>query len=221
MTTTQTNTIEVKSNNTNRVVLFSWMIVLAVVAISFMAWGQNIGWRLSSLTIYKIFPLLGLLAFSLMWTHYITGAVRRLFGVDKESLKSYFSLTGIAVLFLIILHPGLLIFQLWNDGLGLPPGSVIENYVAPTAKFAVILGIVSWLVFLSFELRHKIAKYSWWKIVDYAQILAMAAIFIHGLQLGGTLQINWYRIVWNFYGATLVIAVCYTYFLNASKEGKV
>ena len=59
-----------------------------------------------------------------MWAHYIVSATRQQLGIDKRVLHTYIEVTGWLVLILIILHPGLLEWQLFHDGLGLPPGSV-------------------------------------------------------------------------------------------------
>lgn len=187
----------------------AWLLGTLVVALAVLTWGQGLSWQLQRLSNYQVFPLLGLIAFSLMWTHYAVGAGRRLLGVDKEAFKNYFEATAAVVLVAILLHPGLLSLQLWADGLGLPPGSILKNYVAPGMAGAVVLGMVALAVFLAFELRHKFAERPWWKYVIYASDLAMLAIFYHALQLGQHLQDGWYRSVWLFYGLSLVAAIVY------------
>jgi hypothetical protein len=175
-----------------------------------MAWGQTYGWRLNNLSIYQIFPLLGLLAFSLMWVHYIAGVARRYWGVPKIALKSYFDITSAAVLALILLHPVLLAWQLWSDGAGLPPGSEL-NYVVPSARWAILFGFAALTLFLLFELRRKLEDTRWWLIIEHGSNLAMVLIFFHALKLGGALQIDWFRFIWYFYGVTFVLALLFIY----------
>ncbi len=184
-----------------------WGTTIFAVTVSVIVWGQGLGWDMSRVTMYKLFPLLGLLAFGLMWSHYITGAARHLGGLDKALTRRYFTLTSLAVLALILLHPGLLIFGLWNDGFGLPPGSYLEHYVAPGLKWAVLLGSISLLVFLAFELHRWFGDRSWWRFVQYATDLAMLAIVIHGFKLGTHLQSGWFRVVWLFYAVTLLASI--------------
>src|SRR2546430_72150 len=108
----------------------AWALSLGVAALAFIVWGRSYAWQFGHLSVYQIFPLLGLTAWSLMWSHYMAAIIRQLFGLDFAVLKRYFKLTSFAVLVLICLHPGLLIYQRFRDGFGLPPGSY-ESYVGP------------------------------------------------------------------------------------------
>lgn len=189
--------------------IVAWTISTSVAAIAFIAWASQMNWKFNSLSTYSLFPLLGLLAFSLMWSHYIVSVIRRKLGFKKESLQNYVEITSLIVLLLILLHPGLLIWQLWRDGFGLPPGSYLENYVAPGLKWVVVLGTLSLVAFLAYELRRWFSEKSWWRYVSYVGDVAMLGIFYHGLRLGSTLQSGWYNTVWMLYGITLVGALIY------------
>jgi hypothetical protein len=188
--------------------MIAWAISVAVAFLAFIAWGQGYGWQVK--TSYQLFPLFGLLAFSLMWSHYIAAVLRLSTGLDKTVLKDYFELTSGMVLVFILLHPGLLAWQLWRDGAGLPPGSTL-NYVMPTLKTSVIFGIISLFVFLAFELYRKFGDRPWWQYVSSASDVAMLLIFIHGLRLGGQLQTGWFKFAWYFYGVSLVGSLVYIY----------
>lgn len=198
----------ITSMNHRKLTTAAWIISASTLLLAAIAWLQT--YPSPRLEPYALFPALGLVAFSLMWTHYIAGALRRYYHLQKSDLQSYFDNTSAVVLFAILLHPGLLIVQLWKDGLGLPPASYLEHYVAPTAAWAAMLGSVSLLIFLGFELRHIYGQKSWWKYVGHAQSAAMVAIYIHALRLGGILQLDWFRAVWYLYGAGLIIALGYS-----------
>lgn len=201
----------VKSPNlVKKVQISAWALSLAVVIIAVLAWGQNVAWKLGHLSTYQIFPLFGLLAFSIMWSHYMASVLRLHLQMDKTVLKKYYSLTSGVVLLAILLHPGLLEWQLWRDGAGLPPGSY-KLYVGASLYWVTILGLISWLIFIAFESHRVFGKKSWWKYVDAASDLAMLAILYHGLRLGTQLQSGWFKIVWYFYGLTLVSALAYIY----------
>lgn len=187
-----------------------WGLVAVVVIAASGVWYQQ---RLAdgqTLTVYAIFPLLGLLAFSLMWTHYIAGALRRLAGMSKTALARYSAMTSWAVLFLILLHPGLFWWQLGQDGYGWPPISHLLVYTGEPARFALLLGVLALLAFLVFELHRKYASRKWWRWVERANIAAMMAIWVHALLLGGELSVSWYMWLWYGYGVSLVAAVIYT-----------
>jgi len=197
----------------------AWSISLIVCIVATIAWGQTYSWQLLPINTYQLFPLLGLLAFSLMWAHYLNGTLRELWGVEFKVLARYFRYTGYAVLVLICLHPGILIYQRFRDGYGLPPHSY-ETYVGPGLGWITILGTASLLVFLSFELRRWCAKKSWWHFIPEAGDAAMLAIVYHGLRLGSNLQMGWFRSVWFFYAVVLVAVLIRSYTLKLLKPRK-
>ncbi len=196
--------------HTRACIFFAWGISFGVSVVAFVAWGAYYGWRFSSLNAYQFFPLLGLLAYSLMWSHYIAGVMRELLGLDKKILARYFEVTSFAVLALICLHPGLLIYQRFRDGFGLPPHSY-ESYVRPGLGWVTLLGTASLLVFLAYEFHRKFGRQPWWHYVQTATDVAMLAIFYHGLRLGSQLQHGWFRYVWWFYGLSLLAVLVRTY----------
>ncbi len=189
----------------------AWALSIAVSIVAFIAWGSDLKWQLDKLTPYKLFPLFGLLAFSVMWSHYMAGVLRRYLGFGKEVLKDYFELTSVFVLLCILLHPGLLIWQLWRDGFGLPPTSYLDNYVSKKASRAALLGSLSLLIFLSYELHRWFQDKSWWKYIERISDIGMVLIFIHALRLGRQLQPGWFRVVWWIYGISLLGALVYIY----------
>lgn len=190
--------------------LAAWSLSAAVVILAFIAWGQGVAWHLVGISTYRLFPLFGLMAFSLMWSHYLASAWRTYSNAPKASLHVYFESTSLIVLVFILLHPALLIWQLWRDGFGLPPESY-KAYVAPAVVWVVLLGTISWFVFLAYELHRKYGAKEWWRYVQYASDAAMFTIFYHSLRLGSNLQHGWFREVWIFYGLTLAAAMVYQY----------
>lgn len=192
------------------------ILTIATVAIAIVAWRQvNIG-EFSAMSPYEIFPLLGLIAFSLLWCVYIVDAASKYLEADGRSLQRYFNVTGYFILAAILAHPTLLIVPLWRDGFGLPPDSYAA-YVGASLVWVALLGTVSLFIFLAFELRRWFKQKNWWKWVMYANDLAMLAVFYHGLTLGGELQGGWPRSVWFFYGVMLVIALIYLRIIRRSR----
>lgn len=194
--------------------LFAWILSVAAVATGITVWAHDHGFHLSGhQSIYVIFPVLGLSAYSIMWSQYVTGVFRRLLGQPPAVLRTYFKSTRFVVLALICLHPGLLIYQRFRDGYGLPPVSY-ERYVAPGLGWVTLLGTACLLIFLAYELHGVFGKKPWWKYVAYAGDAAMLGIFYHGLRLGSDLQFGWFMKLWWFYGITLVGSLAYTYTLR-------
>jgi len=189
-----------------RLQLTAWGLAAIVCALAFISWLQHT--HLSNITTYDVFPLLGLFAFSLMWTHYMSGVLERFIPARQDALQKFFTITSGIVLGLILAHPLLLEWQLWRDGLGLPPDSVFALYADTAGRGAVILGSVSLMIFLAFEAKRFFGQKSWWKYIEYANVVAMFAILYHAYVLGGEIR-GWYQGVWIFYGLSLIAALTY------------
>lgn len=182
--------------------LFATTMTVLLVLPSFLAWLQKHTSQITNLTLYEVFPLLGLLAFSLMLAHVAVGAVGLLLGMDMRHLRNYYRYTGYAVLACILLHPGLFIWQLYQDGYGFPPSSYL-SYVDSSLRVFVLFGSISFVIFLLYELKRQYGAASWWHYVERASDGALVLVFVHGLYLGSQTQAGWFRVVWIVYGALL------------------
>jgi hypothetical protein len=186
-----------------------WVLGIIVIVLAILVW---VSVRLNGsgeLTVYALFPLFGLIAFSLMWTHYIHGATKRYADQKDDGNDVYWYLSSGIVLACILLHPILLSFGLWRDGQGLPPLSYINAYAS--MELAILLGSLSLGIFLAFEFHRWFGNRPWWRYVDALQFVAMLAIFVHALSLGGELNVGWFRALWWVYGVTLITAYVYSY----------
>lgn len=194
----------------------AWALTAAVLGLAFIAWGQGFSWPFAHLNIYELFPLFGLVAFSTMWAQYVVGAAQQIVRADRNLLHIYYNVTGWIVLVAILLHPGLLSWQLWHDGLGLPPGSELM-YVGPMLHAAVVIGMTCFFIFLAFEFRRIFSRRSWWKYMNALVDAAVVAIFIHSLKLGMQIRSGWYQKLWWFYGTTLILILGYSYTVKISR----
>lgn len=180
-----------------------WLLSVATSLVAIIGWGSSLGWQLDHLSIYQVFPVFGLLAFSIMWSQYVVIYLQRYF-LSTVPTKRYFAITGYMVLALILVHPSLLAAQRFVEGFGLPPGSYL-SYVGPARSIAVVTGMLSLLLFLTFELRRYLRTHGWWRFVEYGIDGAMIGIVYHSLTLGTQLsQVPWLRGVWYLYAITLV-----------------
>jgi len=197
------------TNDREEIPAIAWLTTTITLLAAFAAWGQYLQWHLLGLSTYQIFPLLGLLAFSLLWSQYMMLALQKFWQTESEMLKQYFKMTGWAVLATLLMHPTLLIWQLWRDGFGLPPESYIRHFVAPGLGWVAVLGMISLCIFIVYELWRLFGHRSWWRYVVYAADLAMVAVFYHGLRLGDQLQTGWFPVLWICYGTCLIVAIPY------------
>lgn len=161
------------------------------------------------LTLYDLFPIFGLIAFGLMWTHFIFGALRRYVNAEKPQPYTYGTVSSGIVLAMVILHPVLLWTLLYLDGFGLPPLSYITVY--STQLVAIACGSIGLGIFLAYEFKKLFGNKPWWKFIEYLQIVGITAIFYHALELGGELDVLWFRTLWWLYFISFVISVVYTY----------
>jgi len=190
--------------------VFVWSLTTATVALAVLAWGEGVHWQIFPISTLGLFPLFGLTAFSIMWSQYMASAGRQLLKLNSAVLKRYYDITGYIVLIAILLHPGLLTWQLWRNGGGLPPGSEL-SYVLPSLKAFIILGMINLIILLLFELRRVFASRHWWRYMTYLVDIVMLSIFVHAFRLGSQIQSGWFRAVWLFYGASLIICLAYIY----------
>ena len=185
---------------------FAWGILALSVVLPFIAWGSNLSWNFDALQPLTLFGLFGLLAWMTMWTHYVYGAVR-ITNPNLKKPKYYGRLTAWFVLGAILLHPGILAVELWQNGAGFPPSS-FTDYVGASLQLAVIFGSIALTLFLSFEVFDRIKTKAWvqkyWKAISISQSLAMILIFVHGLRLGSVIDSGWFYWVWIAYGAALI-----------------
>lgn len=147
-----------------------------------------------------------------MSTHFMVAALR-IKNAQFTEVSGFRKYTGYFVLLCLLLHPGLLAIKQFQLGEGLPPASFMA-YVGDSARYAVALGSVALLTFLSYEFfirlkrRPIIARN--WKWVSLSQVAAMTLIFIHALRLGQHLQTGWMKVVWI---ATYIILIPCFYIL--------
>lgn len=200
-------------SNKTLVKITGWGSALIGTALSLYVWGASLSWKVSNVTAYSLFPVLGLVVYSLMISHYLTSTIRVMSDQPRAIVKNYLTITSTIVLICILLHPTILIYKLWSAGHGLPPASY-TSYVASSMVLWVYVGTLSWVAFLLYELRRKYVTQPWWKYIQYASDIAMIGIFFHGLKLGQHLGSGWFQAVWYIYGFILLASLSYSYGLK-------
>ncbi len=183
-----------------------WILFGTITMLPLIAWLDRLNWSIDEVAAFSIFPILGLLAWGIMWTHYAIGALRLTFPALQKNYL-YTSITTWLVLLLILAHPGILAWNLWKFTSELPPGSYY-NYVGSSLKLFVIFGSISLLIFLSFDVFERMKNKTWvkhnWRYISLMQMLAMTLIFLHALALGKILDIWWLELYWVTLGALLI-----------------
>lgn len=133
-----------------------------------------------------------------MWTHYALGWMRLRWPYISPNLP-YKRFSMWAVLLLILLHPGLLM-QLQLSRLGAYPPKSFYLYVSESLSWAISLGLIALVLFLSYEvvvrLKHRATIKRIWPWISVSQLLAMLFIFMHGLAVGKSVLHGWMYWTW-------------------------
>lgn len=179
-----------------------------------LRWGDQLNWKLSDLTMLQLFPLIGLWAFGLMWTHFVVAGMKRRWPV-AINYRQYYQVTGAIVLALILLHPALLVYQ------GQTHDFNAVDYVGKARHLYVYFAYFALSVFLVYELldhlREKPAVQKYWPLVKAFNIAAFVAIFFHSFFLGQHLQEDWLRYLWLGYGITAAVLIMDSYHFDLKR----
>ena len=153
----------------------------------------------------NLFPFFGLLAFTLLWLHSLSG-------VFEEWLRKYINfdkfvhITATIIFICIIAHPLLLL-----AGLDFNISNIFLYYSTPY----IWLAIIAWLLLITYDVGKALKKYGlftkhWHKILIISNI-GFLLTFFHSLALGSDLQSGPLHFIWIFYGTTAILAILYTY----------
>lgn len=173
-------------------------------------WYDQRGGTLDNLDVFAIFPLLGLVAFTMMWWHLMVAWMKRVWP-DAYNYSSYYKITGNIVLVLILLHPILLFSKM-----------AAYDYVAPDNKVFVNFGLLALVIFLVYEVIERLKSSSFVKnnqaYIAAANRIGFILVFFHGLQLGQHLQTGWLRGLWIFYGLSSLAYFVYAYYSDIKRD---
>ena len=181
--------------------------IFAGLAVLYPLWvvGNNTNWSLDSSFVLNLFPLFGILAFTLLWLHVISG-------VFEPWLRQYIDFdrfvqnTSLLIFVSIILHPLLLLIPVGFNF------TLIFTY----GKFYIWLAIIGWLLLITYDIGKFLKKKYNFFVRNWTNILLISNVgfiltFFHSLSIGDNLQTGPLRIVWIFYGITAILGIIYTY----------
>lgn len=205
----------------NKLTLFLELLIIPIIALPVVVWGSRLNWDPDFIGSVTVFPLLGLVAFSIMWWHFLLGFVSNL-NPSFTKMKNLHRTSSYFVLLLILLHPLLLAFYSVSNSLGGPPDAYY-NFVSPSKAVFITYGILALTVFILYDVARWLRNsQGWigrnWQIVDAIDDVAFVAIFFHGLYLGQDLQSGWFRYVWLFYGISALLFITYKHYRAVSRS---
>lgn len=174
---------------------------VSTVGLALVAWLGSIG---SSVSALEVASLLGVVAFSLMWVHYVADLIAPR---PDDAKDVQYVISRYAVLLAILVHPFLINYYLVTNNFGFPP----QGYEALLGDLAavVLLGWIALAAFLLFELRSKLKRFD--RKIFHANIIAMFLVLIHGFMIGMVLMDTWYASVWWILLVAFTVAVLARY----------
>jgi hypothetical protein len=180
-------------------------IFLLILSIPIYIWGQSFGWDFSVLSLFLLFPILGMLAFSVMWTQTAVGCFSNYFS-KYFNLDIFYAKSGLAVLILFLSHPAIAIIALLNTTGSANPFQLVSD----SQGIFLILAMISFIIFLSFELTlrwktNTLAKIKPW--IENASYIGIILVWVHSLNIGSHTGSGWFHYLWLFYGISAIIMI--------------
>lgn len=197
-------------------VLFFAFAILAPIYIWYTTNGMILfnqpNLRLSD-TLRLIFPLLGMLSFTLIWFQIMLGAfmtpLYKLFA-PLDILKFHI-FEGTAAIILVFLHPTLLFgAQFLDEGWN---GFFSFSFVASDKVMYVFMGEVAFVLFFTAVsaaiLRNKPFLVKHWRKFHMLQYVTFILVFLHSINLGSHTSSSPIKQLWLLYATTFLIALFY------------
>ena len=180
----------------------AWVLFGMVSIVSIFLWLMTLSRSVTSM--YQFFPILGVLAWTTMWVHYVTNSIGK--PVNNRRFTKW---TGRIVLLLIVMHPSIFLVQRFIDTGLLPPASYV-SYVGSLRAWAVVIAIAALATFLLYDVlkrfRRKLIVRGIWPYLSLLQAGAMIAIFVHGFTLGTSMNSAYFVLWWILLG--VILAPC-------------
>ncbi len=187
------------------------LLLIPVVVLPLLVWANQLNLARYSLTSAELFPVFGMVAFSIMWWHFLLGFVSNIRPSFKKTNLVY-KTSVVLVLMLIILHP--LVLGSINGLSSLRTAGF--DWVVSGNELFVYYGIFALFIFLLYDVARLIRKRSfvkkYWQVIDAVDDVAFVAIFVHSTALGRIVTVGWFRYVWIFYGVSALIFIGYKHY---------
>jgi len=189
----------------DKILVKSFLVLFSIAAVGYPLWVRwsDTTWAFDSTFLPNLFPFFGLLAFSLLWLHAISGVFEPWLR-EQINFDRFVRVTSIIILVSIILHPLLLLIMM---------GSAFTQIIYG-GKF-VWFGIIGWLLLITYDIGKLLNKRDFfvrhWQKILVISTIGFLLTFFHSLNLGHDLATDPLRSLWIFYGITAIIATIYTY----------
>lgn len=183
-----------------------------------VSWGESLPAGEAGSLIAGIFPIFGLLAFTLLWLHSISGVfeewLRTQFDPPRlaeasrgeAGFDAFVHWTALVILVSIILHPLLLLVVIRFN----------LELILSSLHLPIWFGIIGLTLLLTYDIgkilkkKYNFFARHWTKVLIVSNI-GFILTFFHSLLIGSLLQSGFMRGLWIFYGVSAICALIYTY----------
>jgi len=193
-----------------------YVLAFMVVGYPLLVRYDSASFSFGRVALFEIFPAFGIVAFTVMWLHIVGGAFKA--RLEKIiDFQKFVDVSSLVVLISLILHPVLMYLAFALNGGGSP-----LDYVAEGREYLILIAVVAWLVFISYDVLKKykgkdiVIKY--WFQIKLASTLGFFLVLYHSLGVGRDLQDGGLRTVWILYGITAAVATIYSYVYKPLKK---
>lgn len=153
----------------------------------------------------RLFPLVGLYAFFLVWLQVMMGSNRRWLRSFFPNIIRFHRIEGVFALLFALTHPTLLIF-----GYGLD-AYLKDAFVTRDRVLFVWFGRVALFLIVLTAGSALLQRISWlrtrWRMIHYLNFFVFILVWFHSWNLGSDVQSSGLRYLWYFYGLTFVLSV--------------
>lgn len=151
------------------------------------------------------FPLVGLIAFFLVWTQIMLGSMRQRWQRLFPGIVRWHRRIGIFVLLFALLHPLLLLSGVgWNTFFR-------QAYATPALVAWIWIGEIQLLFLIVTTLTALAARARWlqrrWRAVHLLNYAVFCLVWLHSWFLGTDVQQTSLRWLWYFFAGTFLVAV--------------
>lgn len=186
-----------------------FIVGLLAVGYPISVWFNSANLVWDKIVLFDIFPVLGLIGFSLMWLHIVAGAFRKRLS-NYFDFSTFIHISSTVVLLMLILHPAVFLLALAVNNWG-----SVFSYIGNEREYFIWIAIVAWVIFILYDVfkKFKTRKFfvKHWTLMRFISTLGFFLILVHSLGIGRDLQTGPLRSVWIFYGVTAGLATIYNY----------
>jgi hypothetical protein len=154
----------------------------------------------------EIFPIFGLIAFVLLWTHTILGVFEPWLHTRWPRLfDGYVHWSAVTILVCIILHPLLLLIAL---------NFSLADVLAINSPY-VLFGVIGWCLLIIYDITKPFRRYNFiarnWTNILIISNIGFVFTFFHSLHVSGDFDIGFMHWLWIFLGVTAIASLIWTY----------